>query len=154
MTRGVLYEVVDNWSSRQAGSPQKCLGTFPRSHARTTTLVWTLSSLMLGRWTHRRASYTSLASCLSKPRWRSTHTYLDIARGDDFGPTRNDAHKTVRVRKDEWEKGLPLPPLLDPVIVEERSRWETTKFKPVTADFSPFQKKLQASLYGNQSIAG
>ena len=104
--------------------------------------------LMLGKWTRPLGSCSSPASRTLKARSRSESTHVRISRGDDLGPTRDDAHRTLRVRKDGKEKELPLSPLLDPVVLGNRSRWETIKAQPKAADFTPFQKKLQANPYG------
>lgn len=104
--------------------------------------------LMLGRWTPRLASHSSRASCRHQAQCRLTSTHITVSRGDDLGPTRDDAHQTYRVRRDGSGKVLPLPPLLDPIVVETRSRWENTKLQPKVEDFTPFQKKLQANTYG------
>jgi hypothetical protein len=79
---------------------------------------------------------------------RSNWTDARNLTADDLGPTREDAHQTFRVRKDGTRKDLPLPPLLDPVIVEERSRWEVKKVQPKDADLTPFQKKLLLNPFG------
>ena len=112
-----------------------------------------LDHLMSGRWTHRLAPYLKLDKCASPAQYRqiSSHVSGRILKGDDLGPTREDACQTFRVRKDEGSKDLPLPPLLDPVILESRSRWEQTKQRPRAAEFTPFQKKLQENPFGKQS---
>jgi len=69
-------------------------------------------------------------------------------KGSDLGPTREDAHQTFRLRKDETAKELPLSPLLDPVALEERSRYEQTKERPNFAALTPFQKKLWENPFG------
>jgi hypothetical protein len=96
---------------------------------------------MLSKYTNRAASYLSSAL-------RALQGLARIPRGDDLGPTRDDTHQTFRVRKDGKSKELPLPPLLDPVVLEKRSKWENTKDQPKAADFTPFQKKLQANAFG------
>jgi len=103
---------------------------------------------MLGKWRHRLASCYRLASPRIHPRWRPISTHVSIARGDDLGPTHDNAHQTFRVRRDGTGKDLPLPPLLDPIILEKRSLWETTKAQPEPEHFTPFQKKLQANPFG------
>jgi hypothetical protein len=103
---------------------------------------------MLCRRTLRLASYTSLASSTLPAQCRLVYTHVQISRGDDLGPTRDEVHQTVRVRKDANAKGLPLPPLLDPVVLEKRSKWENIKAQPKHAERTPFQRKLQANPFG------
>ncbi|KAH7378774.1 hypothetical protein BKA66DRAFT_442798 [Pyrenochaeta sp. MPI-SDFR-AT-0127] len=99
---------------------------------------------MPGRWAHRLKSCPSLArNPIPGPcRQLSTHVPGRILRGDDLGPTRKVANSTFRIRKDKKAKELPLPPSLDPVIIEKRSLWEQPKQQPKFAEFTPFQKKL------------
>ncbi|KAF1936006.1 hypothetical protein EJ02DRAFT_360179 [Clathrospora elynae] len=98
---------------------------------------------MPGGWTHRLKPSPSFPRPLLQTQCRhSSHIPGRILRGDDLGPTREDAYQTFRARKDETAKELPLPPLLDQVIIEQRSRFEQTKERPRVADFTPFQKKL------------
>jgi hypothetical protein len=106
---------------------------------------------MLGKCAHRLASRSSLAICTPQPPCRLASTHVRISTGDDLGPTRDDAHQTFRLRKDGKAKELPLPPLLDPIILEKRLQWETTKAQPKAAERTPFQKKLQANPYGNST---
>ncbi|KAF2728427.1 hypothetical protein EJ04DRAFT_477323 [Polyplosphaeria fusca] len=70
-----------------------------------------------------------------------------ILRGDKLGPVREDDHQTFRLRKDG--SSLPLPPLLDPVVISERSKWEQTKQRPDVGKFTPFQKKLSENPYAH-----
>jgi hypothetical protein len=72
-------------------------------------------------------------------------------KGRDLGATREDAHQTFRLRNDETAKELPLSPLLDPVVLEKRARFEQTKERPKFAKFTPFQKKLWESPFGTHS---
>ena len=67
-----------------------------------------------------------------------------------MGPIQRDEHQTYRVRKDG--KPLPLPPVLDPIVVKERRRWEQPKAKPNVEKFTPFQKKLWENPYGEEPI--
>lgn len=110
-----------------------------------------LLSLMPGRCMPR----LQICSSLAKPSLRAhRHFYSTntrILKGDDLGPTRSDAHQSFRTRKDVTAKELPLPPLLDPVILDKRSRWEQTKKRPDVANFTPFQKKLWENPFGTQS---
>jgi hypothetical protein len=105
--------------------------------------------LMLGKCTPRLASHYSLAACALRAPCRLTSTHARIPTGEALGPTRDDAHQTFRLRRDGTAKELPLPPLLDPVILEKRLQWEAPKAKPKPAEHTPFQKKLQATPYGN-----
>jgi hypothetical protein len=69
-----------------------------------------------------------------------------VLKGDLLGPVHQDAHQSFRERK--HGKPLPLPPLLDEVVLAERSRWEQPKAKPDVNKFTPFQKKLWENPYG------
>ncbi|KAF1839741.1 hypothetical protein BDW02DRAFT_584960 [Decorospora gaudefroyi] len=106
---------------------------------------------MPGRCTYRLTSCWSLTrpSLRAQCRQSSTHVPGRILRGEHLGPTRADAHQTFRVRKDASAKELPLSPLLDPVVLEQRSRFEQTKERPKVAEFTPFQKKLWASPFAH-----
>ncbi|EOA89579.1 hypothetical protein ACJQWK_02399 [Exserohilum turcicum] len=101
---------------------------------------------MLGRWTHRPASCVSPARRrpLRLPRCASsTHAPGRILQGAHLGPTRDDDdYHTVRLRQDKQAKELPLPPLLDPLVLEQRSRFEQKKERPQVADFTPTQRRL------------
>jgi hypothetical protein len=103
---------------------------------------------MLCRRIVRPASYSSPASSALLAQCRLVYTHVQIPRGDDLGPIRDEVHQTVRVRKDANAKELPLPPLLDPVVLEKRSKWENTKAQPKHAGLTPFQRKLQANPFG------
>ncbi|CAE7210837.1 hypothetical protein PTNB73_09115 [Pyrenophora teres f. teres] len=103
---------------------------------------------MPGQWTHRLESCSRPARAFvrSQCRFSSTHSSAHvpgrILRGDDLGPTREDDHQTFRVRKDEQAKQLPLSPFLDPIVLEEKSRFTKPKTKPSPPNFTPFQKRL------------
>ncbi|KAL1800713.1 hypothetical protein ACET3X_001055 [Alternaria dauci] len=99
---------------------------------------------MPGRWTCRPKPCLSpiRLSPRAQCRQSSAHVSGRILRGRDLGPTREDAHQTFRLRRDETAKELPLSPLLDPIVVDKRSRFEQTKERPKFAQFTPFQKKL------------
>ncbi|KAF2827259.1 hypothetical protein CC86DRAFT_208780 [Ophiobolus disseminans] len=103
---------------------------------------------MLGRWTHRPASCNSLLRT-SLQECRHTSHHVRISRGDDLGPTRDDAHQTFRIREHGDGQALPLPPLLDPVVREKRSQWDKKKLWPNAETFTPFQKKLQANPFAH-----
>lgn len=81
-------------------------------------------------------------------RLSSTHVPGRILRGDDLGPTREHDHQTFRVRKDDQANELPLSPWLDPVVLEEKSRFRETKERPKHANFTPFQKRLWENAFG------
>ncbi|KAF2466774.1 uncharacterized protein BDR25DRAFT_293190 [Lindgomyces ingoldianus] len=68
-------------------------------------------------------------------------------KGDELGPIQQDGHQSFRVRRDG--KRLPLPPLLDPVVLSERSRWEQPKARPSANKFTAFQRKLRESPYAH-----
>jgi hypothetical protein len=80
-------------------------------------------------------------------RFQSTGVTL---KGDLLGPVHKDAHQSFRERK--HGKPLPLPPLLDEVVLAERSRWEQPKARPDVSKFTPFQKKLWENPYGSFSV--
>lgn len=124
----------------------------PHLEHTTHTARFLYSNLMLGRWTYRPESCRSLVKCSFWPanRFASTYVTARISRGDDLGQTREDDHQTFRMRKDQQMTELPLSPLLDPVILKERSRWEQTKERPKVAEFSQFQKKIWESPFGRQ----
>lgn len=69
-----------------------------------------------------------------------------ILKGDQLGPVHEEEHQTFRVRKDGTP--LPLPPLLDPVVIAERGRWQQPKAKPNVEKFTPFQQKLWQNPFG------
>lgn len=106
---------------------------------------------MPGEWAYRLQPCSSLARHFVSAQYRhfSTHVPGRNLRGDDLGPTRRNANSTFRIRKDGAAKELPLPPSLDPVILEKRSLWEQTKQQPKFAEFTPFQKKLWENPFGN-----
>ncbi|KAH9880086.1 hypothetical protein J1614_002112 [Plenodomus biglobosus] len=99
---------------------------------------------MLGGWTYRLKPCLRIAQQPLTAQWRPSSTYIPgrTLKGDDLGPTCRDGHRTFRARRDEKTKALPLPPLLDPVILEDRQRWEKPKDRPKHAEFTPFQKLL------------
>jgi hypothetical protein len=112
----------------------------------------TTVSLMPGKWTVRLESLASLHRRSAQAQRRLNWTNARNSITGDLGPTREDAHQTFRVRKDQKGKDLPLPPLLDPVITAKRSRWETTKALPKHADATPFQKKLLSNSNGKSVV--
>ena len=96
-------------------------------------------------------SVKRLPSCLSRPRNSSIQRRTYSAKpltSDALGPIIHDEqhHQSLRVLKDGNK--LPLPPLLDPVVRLERSRWQQPKERPNVANFTPFQKKLWENPYG------
>jgi hypothetical protein len=141
--------------ARQAGGP-KWLSGFLRNTSSTCTnhTVAHSSRLMPGRWTCRpKKSCWSPARLLVRAQRRqsSAHVPGRILKGRDLGATREDAHQTFRLRNDDTAKELPLSPLLDPVVLEKRARFEQTKERPKFAEFTPFQKKLWESPFGTHS---
>ena len=106
---------------------------------------------MPGKWIHRLESCSSLAKRSSPALHRrsSTHVPGRILRGDDLRPIREDAHQTFRVRRHGTAKELPLPPSLDPIVLEKRSLWEQTKKDQKLSSFTPFQKKLWENPFGS-----
>lgn len=107
---------------------------------------------MLGRWILRPGSRLSLARRHPKAQCRASSAHIPghVLRGDDLGPTRKDDYQTVRVRKDKQAKDLPLPPLLDPLVLEQRSRFEQRKERPNVANFTTFQKRLWENPFGTR----
>ncbi|KAF2259954.1 hypothetical protein CC78DRAFT_536691 [Lojkania enalia] len=79
----------------------------------------------------------------------STHCFAP--KGEQLGPIGKDGHQSFRIRKD-GTKSLPLPPVLDPVVLSERSRWEQPKARPDVKKFAPFQRKLWENPYGLPSL--
>jgi len=55
--------------------------------------------------------------------------------------------RTHRVRSGD-RPPLPLPPIMDPVIVSARQRYREPKHTPKPGSLTPFQKKLQQNPYG------
>jgi hypothetical protein len=106
---------------------------------------------MLCRRAYRLAPYSGLASTQLLAPCCFVHTTARILKGDELGPTRDEPHQTLRTRKDGSAGTLPLPPLLDPVVLQKRSRWENTKAQPRAAELTPFQKRLQANAYGTET---
>jgi hypothetical protein len=104
--------------------------------------------LMPGQWIIRLESFLSRHKYRPFYFRRCASTLVRPPPSDDLGPTREDAHQTWRIWGDGTRKELPLPPSLDPVILKKRSRWTNTKAQPKPAEFTPFQKKLQANIYG------
>ncbi|KAF2849273.1 hypothetical protein T440DRAFT_469378 [Plenodomus tracheiphilus IPT5] len=106
---------------------------------------------MLGRWNHRLSPRLHRAKQASPVHRRrsSTHVPGRLLRGDDLGPTRKEGHQTFRARTDEGAKALPLPPLLDPIVLQSRGRWEQPKDQPKFADFTPFQRRLWANTFAH-----
>ncbi|KAF2751815.1 hypothetical protein M011DRAFT_434908 [Sporormia fimetaria CBS 119925] len=70
-------------------------------------------------------------------------------RGEQLGPVEKTAHQTFRLRKDTSAKPLPLPPALDPIVQEARSRWTQPKAQPDPHKFTPFQKRLYENAYAH-----
>ncbi|KAF2272466.1 uncharacterized protein EI97DRAFT_436957 [Westerdykella ornata] len=83
---------------------------------------------------------------ISNPQCRYKTTAA-VLRGDALGPTQQSAHRTHRILK--TGETLPLPPLLDPLVLEQRSKWTQPKKPPDAKTFTPFQKKLYATPYAH-----
>ncbi|KAF3053457.1 hypothetical protein E8E11_008525 [Didymella keratinophila] len=96
---------------------------------------------MPGQWTARLGSCSSQARALSTARCQSLVKHVTPLKGSELRPTTRKSHRTFIHRKD-GKKDLPLPPLLDPAVLAQRSRHESKKEKPKFADFTPFQLKL------------
>ncbi|KAF3047486.1 hypothetical protein E8E12_008595 [Didymella heteroderae] len=96
---------------------------------------------MPGQCTARLGSCSSQARALSTARRQSHVKHVTPLKGDDLGPTTPKAHRTF-IRRKDGKKDLPLPPLLDPVVLAQRSQHEGKKEQPKFADFTPFQRKL------------
>ncbi|KAG9191799.1 N-acetyltransferase [Alternaria panax] len=116
----------------------------PHCLPRTAQSLTRPSRLMPGGWTCRPTPCLSRTrpSLRAQCRHASARVPGRILRGRHLGPTRQDAHQTFRLRKEETATQLPLSPLLDPVVVAERARFEQTKERPRFARFTPLQKKL------------
>jgi hypothetical protein len=90
----------------------------------------------------RQSSSLARHATRRKPRERSTGVLI----GDQLGPIQQDAHQSFRLRQDGTR--LPLPPMLDPVVIEEKFRWKQTKEQPHMDKLTPFQRKLWENPYG------
>lgn len=115
--------------------------TLPDSHLAFT--------LMPGQWTRRLGSCSSQARSISTAQRTSNSNVRPVTplSGIELGPTQQNGHRTLRKRLD-GKKTLPIPPLLDPVVLETRSRYEQKKEKPKAAEFTPFQHKLWENPFG------
>lgn len=102
---------------------------------------------MPGQWTRRLVSRSSQARGISTAQRQSSVAPIAPLKGSELGSTQQDGHRTVRKRK-AGKKELPLPPLLDPVVLDKRARHERKKEKPRFADFTPFQRKLWENPFG------
>jgi hypothetical protein len=96
-------------------------------------------------------SIKRLPSCFSRLKITSFHRRTYSAKAitsNALGPIAHDEqhHKSFRVLKDG--KKLPLPPVIDPIVRSECSRWQQPKERPNVATFTPFQKKLWENSYG------
>lgn len=105
---------------------------------------------MPGQWTHRLVSRSSQTRGISTAQRQSSVNHVTSLKGSELGPTQQNGHRTFRKRQD-GKKKLPLPPLLDPIVSEQRSRHEQKKEKPKFADFTPFQRKLSENPFGKFS---
>ncbi|KAH8727101.1 hypothetical protein GQ44DRAFT_612234 [Phaeosphaeriaceae sp. PMI808] len=104
---------------------------------------------MLGKCAFHLASCSSRVECTLYSQSRSISSHVRTSIGDALGSTRSDGHQTFRTRKNGDAKELPLPPLLDPLILEKRARWENSKAQPDFENLTPFQQKLLATPYAH-----
>jgi hypothetical protein len=118
-------------------------GRFPRHSIPHATRL----PLMPGQWTARLGSCSSRARALSTARRQSHVKHVTPLKGSELGPTTLKAHRTF-IRRKDGQRDLPLPPLLDPAVLAQRSQHEAKKEKPKIADFTPFQRKLWESPFG------
>lgn len=143
---GLMMEA--NYCARQAGGPLNCVVPLNFYNTAKNLTLTSPPSPMLSRCTRRLASYCTIDNRVFRDQCRHTSGSSHFSRGDDLGPLREEAHQTFRIRKEGVGNELPLPPLLDPLVIEKKSRWRNTKNRPNPAEFTPFQKKLQANPYG------
>lgn len=113
----------------------------PLRHLRNRVFI-----LMPGQWTRCLVARSSQARGISTAR-QSSVAHIVPLKGSGLGPIQQDGQRTFRTRK-AGNKELPLPPLLDPVVLEKRSRYEQKKERPKLADFTPFQRRLWESPFG------
>ena len=69
-----------------------------------------------------------------------------IPKNEQAQALEQNGHQTFRVRRDGTT--LPLPPILDPIRIAARTRWEQPKSRPDLNNLTPFQQKLYACSYG------
>ncbi|KAL1654365.1 hypothetical protein SLS61_002965 [Didymella pomorum] len=106
---------------------------------------------MPGQWTARLGSCSSQARALSTARRQSHNNnikHVTPLTGSELGPTTRNVQRTF-IRRKDGKKDLPLPPLLDPAVLAQRSQHEVKKEKPKFADFTPFQRKLWESPFAH-----
>lgn len=108
---------------------------------------------MPGQWTRRLGPCLSQTRSISTASGRSKARQVTSLAESDLGPTQQHGHRTVRKRVD-GKKELPLPPLLDPVVLERKSRYKQKKARPSAADFTPFQRKLWENPFGRPYTCG
>lgn len=61
--------------------------------------------------------------------------------------TSSNGHRTQRLRTGT-NKALPLPPVIDPIVVSAKQRWREPKSDPDRKTFTDFQKKLYRNPFG------
>ncbi|KAH7137986.1 hypothetical protein B0J11DRAFT_563038 [Dendryphion nanum] len=101
---------------------------------------------MPSRLLQRLKSCSSFDRCII-PSFQCRPYTSHIPIGKDLGPIEQHEHQTFRIRKKG--KPLPLPPVLDPVVIEAKGRYAQKKAKPNPATFTPFQKKLLENPYAH-----
>lgn len=111
---------------------------------RPLSLICTTFQLMPRRSIRDLKSCSGLVKSYAAVQRRLQTSVIHI--GDQLGPVQQDGHQSFRARKEG--RPLPLPPVLDPVVLSERGRWEQKKEKPNVEQFTPFQKKLWETPYG------
>ena len=105
-------------------------------------------ALMRGRVLLERPQILSIGHCICKGRLRRyVSTSATTNKSESLGPTTQDGHRTLRVRKGN-NPPLPIPPVLDPIAISERDRWTKKKPQPKHDELTPFQQKLYQNPYG------
>ena len=109
-------------------------------------------ALMRGRVLLERPQILSISHYIRKGCLRRyVSTSATTNKLESLGPTTQDGHRTLRVRKGN-NPPLPIPPILDPIALSERNRWTEKKSRPKHDNLTPFQQKLYQNPYGMPSI--
>ncbi|OCL01939.1 hypothetical protein AOQ84DRAFT_305745 [Glonium stellatum] len=96
-----------------------------------------------------RLRIPSISNCVRRiSLWRHISTSTSTDKSDSPGPTLQDAHRTLRVRKGNG-RPLPIPPIIDPIVISERNRWTEKKPQPKQDELTPFQQKLYQNPYAH-----